>query len=390
MNDSYGFAAGRTRAHSVENVDLIVVGLGTVGAFAFLEAARRGLSVVGLEQQPRVDHQVGASGGRTRIFRLAYKEGAAYVPMLRESLQRWEELQRAHDEPIWQPHGALMIGNPSHPAMVAFRDSVSEHRLNVEWLGHSEFRRRWPQHRLLDSDVAYLDPNGGLLRPQAAIRAAVNDARAAGGRVATLTRVLSWSSTPTGPTVETSTGIVRARRLLLACGPWSGELVPALNKLIKLLVVPLHWFTVTNTRVFDPAQFPVGIRYSGDGASLSFFPAVDADGMKVNLYQQRTAINKMPERSLEVPAALSAQVSQTVARLFHNVAPFPNRAACFVDGYTSDKRPLFTRLAPNAMSVTGLSGQGFKMAPAIARLAVDLLSGADAATLRGLPIRMIR
>lgn len=371
-----------------EDADLVVVGLGALGAFAFLEAARRGISVLGLEGQPRVDHEVGASGGQTRIFRLAYKEGAPYVPLLRESARRWDELQRDHREPIWQRSGALMVGDPAVPAMAGFRDSVRTHGLDVERLDHGEFGRRWPQHRLLDGDVAYLDPKGGLLRPQTAIRAVVHDGCAAGGRARIATRVLSWSRTPRGVTVESEAGTVRARRLLLACGPWAGELLPSLGELVRLLVVPLHWFGVDDPQAFDPDRFPVGIRYS-DGASLSFFPAVDADGIKVNLYQERAALESMRDHAATVPPDLSAQVSKAVARLFRGVASAPGRSAYFVDAYTSDKRPVFARPAPGVVAATGLSGQGFKMAPALARLAVDLLSGADATVLDGLPIRAV-
>ena len=61
--------------------DVIVVGVGAMGSATIHHLARRGLSVLGLEQFD-IPNDLGSSHGVNRIFRLAYYEGPAYVPLM--------------------------------------------------------------------------------------------------------------------------------------------------------------------------------------------------------------------------------------------------------------------------------------------------------------------
>jgi len=69
--------------------DAIVVGVGAMGSAACWRLARRGARVLGLEQFTP-GHDLGSSGGRTRLIRLAYFEHADYVPLLRRSYALWD------------------------------------------------------------------------------------------------------------------------------------------------------------------------------------------------------------------------------------------------------------------------------------------------------------
>ena len=56
-----------------KHYDAIVVGLGGMGSAALYHLAKRGLSVLGIEQF-EIPHTLGSSHGLTRIIRLAYYE----------------------------------------------------------------------------------------------------------------------------------------------------------------------------------------------------------------------------------------------------------------------------------------------------------------------------
>ena len=72
--------------------DAIVVGVGSMGSAAIYEFARRGRSVLGLDQFD-VPNTLGASVGVTRIIRLAYAEHPNYVPLLRRAYELWRDLE---------------------------------------------------------------------------------------------------------------------------------------------------------------------------------------------------------------------------------------------------------------------------------------------------------
>lgn len=56
-----------------------VIGLGAIGSMALWQLAKRGVDVTGFEQFG-IGHDRSGVGGESRLFRVAYKEGAQYVP----------------------------------------------------------------------------------------------------------------------------------------------------------------------------------------------------------------------------------------------------------------------------------------------------------------------
>jgi len=71
--------------------DLIVVGLGIMGA-ATLWRASRYSRVLGIDAYGPT-HSYGSSQGSSRIFRRAYWEGDNYLPLLNHADLLWNELE---------------------------------------------------------------------------------------------------------------------------------------------------------------------------------------------------------------------------------------------------------------------------------------------------------
>src|ERR1700754_5114341 len=154
------------------DADVAVIGVGTMGSMALWRLAGDGLRVIGLEQHEPLGHELGAAGGRTRIFRVAYKEGAWYVPLLQRAATLWAQLSETTGARLLLPTGALSIGTADHPDLAEVLRSAREFGLPHEVLDHDQLATRYPQHRLRPDDVGVVDPQGGLLFPGAAVRAA--------------------------------------------------------------------------------------------------------------------------------------------------------------------------------------------------------------------------
>jgi sarcosine oxidase len=119
-------------------------------------------------------------------------------------------------------------------------------------------------------------------------------------------------------------------------------------------------------------RFPVGMRRSGGSLDFSFFPAVDPMGIKVNFHVPKDKIASMVDAPESVPAGYSERVSPGITTTFNGVSSRWSGAKSFIDAYTKDKQPVFARLdsGRRCLAMAGFSGQGFKMAPAFARLAL--------------------
>ncbi len=64
--------------------DVIVLGLGAMGAAAAYQGAKRGARVLGLDRFTP-PHVHGSTHGGTRVTRLAVGEGEQYIPLVRRS-----------------------------------------------------------------------------------------------------------------------------------------------------------------------------------------------------------------------------------------------------------------------------------------------------------------
>src|SRR5258705_13105678 len=113
--------------------DVAVVGLGGMGSAILAQTARRGASVIGLEQFTR-GHDLGSSSGKSRMIRKAYFEDPAYVPLLLRTYELWRELERETNEEILRITGALLVGGEGSEIIRGSQRSAREHDLRIEVL----------------------------------------------------------------------------------------------------------------------------------------------------------------------------------------------------------------------------------------------------------------
>src|SRR5271154_958855 len=94
--------------------DAAIIGLGSMGSFAAIELARRGLSVVGFDRFTPPHHRGSHSGG-TRIYRVAYSEGAGYVSLAQRAGELWDQASEQFGAQLLHRAGVLYMGPPSDP-----------------------------------------------------------------------------------------------------------------------------------------------------------------------------------------------------------------------------------------------------------------------------------
>src|SRR4026209_2331548 len=90
----------------IEKLDVIVAGVGGMGAAACYHLARRDVKVLGLERFD-VPHAMGSSHGVNRIIRLAYYEDPPYAPLLRRSYDLWRGLALGLGEQLLHITGSI-------------------------------------------------------------------------------------------------------------------------------------------------------------------------------------------------------------------------------------------------------------------------------------------
>ncbi|MCW2924376.1 MAG: dadA [Thermoleophilia bacterium] len=285
--------------------DVIVVGLGAVGSATLLHLARRGVRVIGID---RADppHELGSTHGESRVTRQATAEGAAYVPLAVRSQELWREVEAETGADLFTACGVLMAGARGRTGtMHGVPDWVDEtatlaHRFGIEHevLDGPAARRRFPMLALGDDDVAYHEPGGGFVRPEAAVAAQLGLARGLGAQVRTGEVVLGVRQHGDHVEVVTDRETLVAEHAVLSAGPWIGDLLEdaaGTAGRLRVLRQELHWFAVDPARaaLAEPEACPVFMWSFGPGEADFFygFPALAGTegGVKVATEQFATS-----------------------------------------------------------------------------------------------------
>ncbi|KTR81082.1 N-methyl-L-tryptophan oxidase, partial [Leucobacter chromiiresistens] len=361
----------------LQHTDVIVIGAGTVGSMALWQLSKRpGLRVVGIEQYGRV-HAHGSYAGESRVFRTAVHEGGTYVDMIRRSRELWHELERESGRSIYAEVGCLSIAPEGFPDLETAIGTVRQFDLPHRLLSTEELRAEYPQHRIADGDVGLLDAHGGGLRPEVAVMSALDLAEANGAELHVNTPVLEIEERSGGVVVRTPQQAWLARSVVVASGSWSTRLSPALHDLLRLQVLGLTWFMPKHPERYAPANFPAFLR---DAGPIHFFGAPSFDG-----YSFKACTN--PEWPVardvdQVPTSHTRaeliKIGQRAAELFPEINPEPVRQSVHHCAYTPDRLPVVDRSpSGRVVTVTGLSGHGFKFSPQLGEWAAQLAAGDD-------------
>ena len=293
-------------AHAVET-EVLVLGLGAVGAAVAYQLDRRGVPFIALERQPAAGHGFGSSHGESRITREAVGEGLDYIPLVQRSHEIVAELETP-ERRLREEVGVLYLasgdaGGARHGAtdfMAATRRAAELAGVELVALDAAALRRDYPQFNVSDDTVGYLEPRAGFLRPERCIEAQLEAIEGPEGKLRFGETVLGLGRSGDGVLVTTDAGAYRAKQAVVAMGAWTPSFVgEPFQRDIKVLRQMLHWFAPEPGGPWSggPAAEgggPVFLWFHGSGEGDVFygFPAMQdgKGGVKVATEQYATAI----------------------------------------------------------------------------------------------------
>lgn len=359
---------------TVTTVDVAVIGVGTMGSMALWRLSRRpGLRVLGIEQFGPA-HTHGSFSGESRLYRAAAKEGQIYIPALLEARRLWQELEAESGRSILLPVGALSVAPEGHEDLASTLRSIQEYDLPHRLLDADQLRAEFPQFAVRGNDIGVLDELGGGLRPEVAVMTATERAVAAGAEVRYHTEVLSLAEDADGVTVTTSTGIVRAARVVVTAGSWTTRVLPGLASLLHVEAYALTWFMPRHIERFTPDRLPVFLR-DLDGVHAFGAPSLDGYSIKMCPKIDWDPIDHPSQLPTRITPEQLAWAGEQAQRMMPDLVPDPVRWSIHHDSVTPDHVPVIDRVGAGRIVVAaGMSGNGFKFAPAYGAVVADLVT----------------
>ncbi|SLN73039.1 NAD(P)/FAD-dependent oxidoreductase [Oceanibacterium hippocampi] len=376
----YAATANRTTRHAsldgTAEADVCIVGGGYTGLSAALHLAERGYDVVLLEAERIGWGASGRNGGQVgsgqrkeqdALEKMVGRDDARRLWQLAEDAKALvKDLIRRHDIACDLKPGVI---HAAHNA-----------RLAEELKHYAEFLQRhydYPHVRALDrrevaeavgSDVYFggsVDLDAAHLHPLNYALGLADAASAAGARLHEGSRVIR--RTADGPIrVETATGSVAARHLILACNGYLGNLEPGLAGHI----MPINNFIIAT----EPLAEAKGGRILGADMAVADTKFV-IDYFRLSA-DKRLLFGGGETYTSRFPDDIAGFVRKYMLRVF------PGLSGAAIDyawggtlAVTMERMPHFTRLAHDVYSAQGFSGHGVAMATLAGKVIADAVAG---------------
>lgn len=360
-----------------ERCEVVVLGLGAMGAATVYQLAKAGVKVVGIDRH-HPPHNLGSSHGDTRITRLSVGEGAQYVPIVRNSHRIWRELEALSGESLFEQSGLLVLTSsadfdPQDQTDFTLRtiNLAQTYGIEHEILSAEQIRQRFPQFaNVHDSAIGYFEPGGGFVRPERCIDVQLKLAEQHGATLCKGETVTAITSSEEGVTVTTDRRTLFANKLVISAGNWSGELLgEPYENLLSVYRQKLFWFELEEgAGLVGHSPTFILTHGRGDDKVNYGFPALPGEGsLKIATAQYHTSSSPQTiERTVSAAEAQDMYEHQVRGRLAGVTSKVLKSAVCaytvtpdrhfIIDEHPSLQHTLF---------VSACSGHGFKHSAAL-------------------------
>lgn len=362
---------------SGQQYDVIVVGVGGMGSAATYHLAHRGYDVLGIERYD-VPHTMGSSHGSTRIIRKVQPEGPGYVPLVERAYDLWEDLEARTGRDLFHRTGSVHAGGPGTDVVEDARRSCEENGIEYDELSGVSVNERFPGFELPEEFNAIYQEDGGFLDCEQCISAHVEAAHAEGATIHGRERVIDWSETETGVTIQTDKRRYIADELVLTAGSWTTELLDSLAEEIVPIRALMTWLQPKRPELFTPDRFPVFVVRDQEESGYGF-PIYDVPGFKFGRSSDLRKIADPDEMDRE-PTVAEEELHRRYAKKFFPEAAGPTISlrTC-IQSYSADEDFVLGRV-PDYDSVTvgaGFSGHGFKFTSVMGEILAEYVDDGE-------------
>lgn len=347
-----------------------------MGSATAYHAASRGHRVLGLDAYAR-NHANGSSHGRSRIIRESYAEGPQYVPLVQRAYKLWRDLEESSGRRLLNITGGLYIGSPDSEIITGVLRSAQAHGLSCEYLTAADTMLRYPGFRVPDNMVAVYESNGGVLDAEACVGAHLDLAARHGAELRHGEPVLGWTAGVGGVRVQTARGSYLGDRLVIAAGPWTGELLADLSLPLAVWRVYNVFFEPMRPE-FDVGRCPFYLLEVPEGTYYGF-PSLPGQGLKVGRHDAGEVSAPESIRRSVGPGEVGA-LRAVLDRYLPGAAGALKATTTCIYTMTPDEHFIIDRHPghPQVVYASPCSGHGFKFSSAIGEVLADLaLEGAS-------------
>jgi sarcosine oxidase len=319
------------------------------------------------------------SGGASRIIRLVYGPDEIYINLTARSFELWPEIFGNQNGEYYQETGLIWLFSQDDASYALdSKTRIDELGFELEEIDLHDAARAYQQISFQGIRRVFFEDKAGILSSGKCCELIAGRFRQAGGQYH---QGYATMAPNPGFTLQVNGKRLEADRYVFACGPWTRKLFPHwLDHCTYVSRQDVYHFTIPpdRLRLFDSSHLPVWLEYDPSGPLYYGMPAHLGKGFKIAYDDRCDLFDPDQDDRLPDPERLRHARSFTGQRFpLLEKAPLCYTEICQYDNsldghFIIDHHPEYE----NVLLMTGSSGHGFKMGPALGELITNhLLKG---------------
>ena len=361
-----------------KEAEIAIIGGGSSGSSILYHIAKRGVTdIVLLEQGGQIAS--GQTSRSTALLRSHYSIPTV-AKMAWDSYQFFKNFESEMSTACgFNKTGLLVCGDAvTERGMVANSQMLRGIGIPSETIDRDAAKKIEPYLNASIFSLIVSEPESGYADPSMTASAFASKAKELEANIFFNTKVLGIEKNGSGYQISTSNGVVRAKKVVVATGPWSKVLFASLG--INVPIRPVRHpvaifqrpeeFSGIRTIVFD---FPREAYYKPEGKHFFYTGSLAAELDRVEIdpdnYNESVSFDEV------------TQFSEYAATVY----PIMGTSGMYLRGYTGvydispDQQPIIDEFSDAGFEglycLIGLSGHGFKLSPAFGRIMSDFVMG---------------
>lgn len=316
-----------------------------------------------IDQFP-IENGLNASWDYSKNFRYVYGDDKYYTKLAIKSLKQWKILERESNTQLYFKSGCLLLGESDSSYAKKSYETMKSLKLDSTLLTRRDLRNKFPQ---FNSRYALLDPNGGVIEADTAVKALNTLAKKNGVKIKSGCKVVKIKK---NSVILQNGEEILAEKIIITAGSWSQKLTP-IKLHLNITKQEVVYLKPKNLENFNKKNFPT-FGYIDSKSGLYGIPIHKIHAVKIASHIPGKAVD--PDKvSRKIGKSFISECRKFLSQYIPDLtnADVIESKICLYD-MTPDENFILDKLNNNTIIGTGFSGHGFKFAPVIGMILADL------------------
>lgn len=353
----------------MNHYDCVVVGLGSIGIGTIRNLSNSNLSILGVDLGNIVNRNA-TSYGQSRLIRLAY-ENESYVPILKDALKDWKELEKMSNNKLLYNTGTYKIGHPSGSRLSKSIDTCENRNVELQRIELSSLPKIFNINEKYD---AIYQDDSGILDAQTCLNTQVKIAKKNGVKLKSNTKVKNWKIKGNKIHIKTDSKDIISDQLVITTGAWAYDQFEYLRDKINL---QLHTYTHFIDENRTNKKFGFTMETKEKNPNLYGLVEPKSNAFKIGVYGEHDKkLDIKPENFVRgYNSKIQKPEMEEGISLFNIKKDQYKRDSCMISE-TKDDNPIvdYINRSPDILIGVGMSGHGFKYSNIIGKLISSMVT----------------